>query len=62
MLDGGRAANGKFLYTADTGTNSVGVFSLADPLHPVRVQELVLGRATEFDSAIRLAARETTDF
>ena len=43
------SANGKFLYTADTGTNSVGVFSLADPLHPVQIQEFVLGRATEFD-------------
>ena len=37
------SANGKFLYTVDTGTNSVGVFSLADPLHPFQIQEFVLG-------------------
>ena len=37
------SADGKFLYTADTGTNSVGVFSLADPLHPKQIQEFVLG-------------------
>ena len=35
--------DGKYLYTVDTGTNSVGVFSLADPLHPVQIQEFVLG-------------------
>jgi 6-phosphogluconolactonase (cycloisomerase 2 family) len=36
-------ADGTYLYTADTGTNSVGVFSLADPLHPVQIQEFALG-------------------
>ncbi len=41
------SANGKFLYTVDTGTNSVGVFSLADPLHPAQIQEFVLGGPTE---------------
>jgi 6-phosphogluconolactonase (cycloisomerase 2 family) len=35
--------DGKFLYTGDTGTDSVGVYSLADPLHPVQVQEAFLG-------------------
>jgi lactonase family protein with 7-bladed beta-propeller len=35
--------DGKFLYTGDTGTDSVGVYSLADPRHPVQVQELFLG-------------------
>jgi 6-phosphogluconolactonase (cycloisomerase 2 family) len=34
--------DGKFLYTGDTGSNSVGVYSLADPLHPMQIQELVL--------------------
>ena len=34
MLDDRSSANGKFLYTVDTGTNSVGVFSLADPAAP----------------------------
>ena len=34
--------DGKFLYTGDTGSNSVGVYSLADPLHPVQIQELFL--------------------
>jgi 6-phosphogluconolactonase (cycloisomerase 2 family) len=48
--DQGRAAcwvdvspDGKFLYTGDTGSNSVGVFSLADPLRPVEVQNFFLG-------------------
>jgi DNA-binding beta-propeller fold protein YncE len=35
--------DGQFLYTGDTGTDSVGVFSLADPLHPVQIQEFALG-------------------
>jgi 6-phosphogluconolactonase (cycloisomerase 2 family) len=37
------SADGRFLYTGDTGTDSVGVFSLADPLHPVEIQEFSLG-------------------
>jgi 6-phosphogluconolactonase (cycloisomerase 2 family) len=49
--DGGGAApcwvavspDGKFLYTGDTGSDSVGVYALADPLHPVQVQEFSLG-------------------
>jgi 6-phosphogluconolactonase (cycloisomerase 2 family) len=36
------SADGKFLYTGDTGTDSIGVFSLADPLHPVQIQEFKL--------------------
>ncbi len=35
--------NGQFLYSGDTGTDSVGVFSLKDPLHPVEIQEFALG-------------------
>lgn len=34
--------DGQFLYVANTGTDSVGVFSLADPLHPAQVQEFHL--------------------
>ena len=55
------SANGKFLYTVDTGTNSVGVFSLADPLHPVQIQEFVLG-GPQNSTGDPKAARETTDF
>jgi hypothetical protein len=36
------SADGQFLYTGDTGTDSIGVFSLADPLHPVEIQEFSL--------------------
>jgi DNA-binding beta-propeller fold protein YncE len=36
------SADGQFLYVANTATNSVGVYSLADPLHPVQIQDLVL--------------------
>jgi 6-phosphogluconolactonase (cycloisomerase 2 family) len=55
------SADGQFLYTADTGTNSVGVFSLADPLHPVQIQEFVLG-GPQNPSGSTTAPRETTDF
>jgi 6-phosphogluconolactonase (cycloisomerase 2 family) len=37
------SADGKVLYAANTATNSVGVFSLADPLHPVEIQDFKLG-------------------
>jgi 6-phosphogluconolactonase (cycloisomerase 2 family) len=36
------SGDGKFLYVANTGTDSVGVFSLADPLHPSQLQEVHL--------------------
>jgi 6-phosphogluconolactonase (cycloisomerase 2 family) len=55
------SADGEFLYTADTGTNSVGVFSLVDPLHPVQIQELVLG-GPQNSTGDPKAPRETTDF
>jgi len=53
--------DGEFLYTVDTGTNSVGVFSLSDPLHPMQVQEFVLG-GPQNSSGDPSASRETTDF
>jgi 6-phosphogluconolactonase (cycloisomerase 2 family) len=37
------SSDGKFLYSGNTGTDSVGVFSLADPLHPLEIQEFSLG-------------------
>ncbi len=55
------SANGQYLYTVDTGTNSVGVFSLANPLAPVQIQEFVLGGPQNL-SGNTSAARETTDF
>jgi 6-phosphogluconolactonase (cycloisomerase 2 family) len=55
------SADGKFLYTVDTGTNSVGVFSLADPLHPKQIQEFVLG-GPQNATGDPTAPRETTDF
>jgi DNA-binding beta-propeller fold protein YncE len=55
------SANGKFLYTIDTGTNSVGVFSLANPLQPVQIQEFSLG-GPQNSTGDPTAARETTDF
>jgi 6-phosphogluconolactonase (cycloisomerase 2 family) len=36
------SADGKYLYASNTGTDSIGVFSLADPLHPVQVQDFTL--------------------
>ncbi len=55
------SADGKYLYTADTGTNSVGVYSLADPLHPVQIQEFVLG-GPQNSSGNASDPRQTTDF
>lgn len=37
------SADGQYLYTGDTGTDSIGVFSLADPFHPTEIQEFKLG-------------------
>ncbi|AMV27401.1 6-phosphogluconolactonase [Gemmata sp. SH-PL17] len=37
------SADGRALYVANTGTDSIGVFSLADPLHPVQIEEVQLG-------------------
>src|SRR5262249_19877452 len=37
------SADGRSLYEASTGSNTVGVFSLADPLHPVEIQSFALG-------------------
>jgi 6-phosphogluconolactonase (cycloisomerase 2 family) len=53
--------DGKFLYTIDTGSNSVGVFSLANPLHPTQIQEFALG-GPQNPTNNPAAARETTDF
>src|SRR5258706_15763429 len=36
------SADGKYLYASNTGTDSIGVFSLADPLHPVQIQDFKL--------------------
>jgi len=49
--------DGKFLYTGDTGSDSVGVYSLANPLKPVQIQELFLGGPLTPPPAPRLARR-----
>ncbi len=36
------SADGKFLYTGDSNSDSVGVFSLANPMSPVEIQEFTL--------------------
>jgi DNA-binding beta-propeller fold protein YncE len=36
------SADGRVLYVTNTGSNTVGVFSLADPLHPVEIQDYAL--------------------
>ena len=53
--------DGRFLYTVDTGTNSVGVYSLADPLHPAQIQEFVLG-GPQNPTGNPGTPGETTDF
>jgi len=37
------SADGRFLYVANTGSDTIGVYSLADPLDPVQIQEFQLG-------------------
>jgi 6-phosphogluconolactonase (cycloisomerase 2 family) len=37
------SADGKYLYASDNATNSIAVFSLANPLQPVEIQEFTLG-------------------
>lgn len=40
------SADGQFLYVSNTGTGSIGVFSLADPMRPVQIQEFTLAGPT----------------
>jgi hypothetical protein len=54
--------DGKFLYTGDTGSDSVGVYSLADPLHPVLIQELFLGGPQTPPGSPPGTPRQTTVF
>jgi len=54
--------DGKFLYTGDTGSDSVGVYSLADPLHPVQLQELFLGGPQTPPGSPPGTAREVSAF
>ncbi len=53
--------NGQFLYSIDTGSDSVAVLSLADPLHPTEIQEFALGGPLNATGSAS-APRETTDF
>ncbi|MDB5289477.1 MAG: 6-phosphogluconolactonase [Phycisphaerales bacterium] len=41
------SADGKFLYVANSGSDDIGVYSLADPLNPVQIQEFNLGGPTK---------------
>ena len=54
--------NGKYLYTADTGTNSVGVYSLADPLHPTQIQEFLLAGHEIRQAGLRPSAARNHGF
>jgi 6-phosphogluconolactonase (cycloisomerase 2 family) len=56
------SADGKFLYTGDTGSDSVGVYSLADPLHPVQLQEFFLGGPLTPPGSLPGTARQTAAF
>lgn len=53
--------NGKFLYTVDTGSNSVEAFSLANPMQPQEIQNFVLG-GPQNSSGNSSDPRETTAF
>jgi 6-phosphogluconolactonase (cycloisomerase 2 family) len=54
--------DGKFLYTGDTGSDSVGAYSLADPLRPVQIQEFFLGGPLTPPGSPPGTARQTTVF
>jgi DNA-binding beta-propeller fold protein YncE len=55
------SADGQTLYSIDTATNSVGVFSLADALHPKQIQEFALGGPQNIAND-PTAAKQTADF
>jgi 6-phosphogluconolactonase (cycloisomerase 2 family) len=55
------SADGKFLYETSTGSNTVGVFSLADPLHPVEIQSFTL-TGPQAPPGSPAGTRETADF
>jgi 6-phosphogluconolactonase (cycloisomerase 2 family) len=71
-VDQGRApcwcvvsGDGRVLYAANTATDSIGVYSLADPLHPVQIQEFALGgphsaSGTGFQTAVFEIALDPT--
>ena len=48
------SADGRFLYVSNTGSDTIGVYSLADPLHPVQIQNFQLSGPTtnSFEIAI----------
>jgi 6-phosphogluconolactonase (cycloisomerase 2 family) len=48
------SADGRFLYVSNTGTDSIGVYSLADPLHPVQIQDFQLGGPKSSSFEIRI--------
>jgi 6-phosphogluconolactonase (cycloisomerase 2 family) len=45
------SADGRVLYAANTASDSIGVYSLADPLHPVQIQEFKLGGPRAWNGA-----------
>jgi 6-phosphogluconolactonase (cycloisomerase 2 family) len=49
------SSDGRVLYVANTVTDSVGVYSLADPLHPVQIQEFQLGGPRASTDAFQIA-------
>jgi 6-phosphogluconolactonase (cycloisomerase 2 family) len=55
------SADGRFLYEAATGSNTVGVFSLADPLHPVEIQSFALA-GPQAPPGAPAGTRQTADF
>jgi 6-phosphogluconolactonase (cycloisomerase 2 family) len=48
------SADGRTLYVSNTGSDTIGVYSLADPLHPVQIQNLHLAgpRTSPFEIAL----------
>lgn len=53
--------DGQRLYVANSGTDTVGVFSLTDPLHPVQIQEFALA-GPRHPGADPAAPNQTVDF
>jgi 6-phosphogluconolactonase (cycloisomerase 2 family) len=53
--------DGQRLYVANSGTDTVGVFSLADPLRPVQIQEFALA-GPRHPSSDPTAPNQTVDF
>jgi hypothetical protein len=56
------SSDGRVLYVANTITDSIGVYSLADPLHPVQIENVPLAGPRTSTDAFEIALDPSGDF